>query len=95
MTMGAANLAFAAFSFSLARRPLRPRPLIVLLVAANATWAALCALAVVILAGRASAFGVAHLIAEGVFVGTLAALEWRHREHLARRHCTVPTRPTA
>jgi len=30
----------------------------------------------------ASAFGLAHLIGEGVFVGGLAALEWGHRERL-------------
>ena len=84
--MGAVNLGYAAFSGSLARRPHRPRALIVGLVAANATWAVLCGLAAVRLAETASAFGLAHLIGEGVFVGGLAALEWRERERL--RHAT-------
>ena len=80
--MGVANLGYGTFSFSLARRARRPRSLIVLLVMANATWAGLCALAAVLLAGTASAFGLAHLVGEGVFVGGLAALEWSQRERL-------------
>jgi hypothetical protein len=82
VAMGVANLAYGAFSFSLARRSRRPPPLIVLLVVANATWAALCGIAAVRLAGVASAFGLAHLIGEGLFVGGLAGLEWRRRERL-------------
>ena len=82
--MGAANVGYGAFSGSLARRDSRPPALIVLLVVANAAWAGLCALAAVGLATTASAFGLAHLVGEGVFVGTLAALEWRDRERLAR-----------
>jgi hypothetical protein len=84
--MGVANLGYGTFSFSLARRARRPRPLIVLLVVANATWAVLCGLAAVLLAGTASAFGLAHLIGEGLFVGGLAGLEWRRRERLLVAH---------
>ena len=83
VAMGVANLAYSAFSFSLARRARRPRSLIVVLVVANASWAALCGIAAVRLAGVASAFGLAHLIGEGLFVGGLAALEWRERTELA------------
>jgi hypothetical protein len=36
------------------------------------------------LAHSASVFGVAHLAGEGLFVGGLAALEWRERERLRR-----------
>jgi hypothetical protein len=80
--MGVANVAYGTFSGLLARRAHRPRSLIVLLVCANAAWAALCGVAAASLAGRASALGLAHLIAEGIFVGGLAALEWRQREQL-------------
>ena len=80
--IGVVNLCYGAFSFSLARRARRPRPLIVLLVVANATWAVLCVLAAVLLAGQASAFGMAQLVGEGLFVGGLAALEWSQRERL-------------
>jgi hypothetical protein len=41
-----------------------------------------CGLAAVGFAGTASAFGLAHLLGEGLFVGGLAALEWRERERL-------------
>lgn len=82
VAMGVVNLAYGAFSFSLARRARRPRSLIALLVVANATWAVLCGIAAVRLADVASAFGMVHLIGEGLFVGGLAALEWRHRAEL-------------
>ena len=81
--MGLANLAFGAFSGSLARRARRPPALIVVLVAANATWAALCATAALALSGSASGFGLAHLVGEGLFVGGLARLEWSARAQLA------------
>ena len=80
--MGIGNLAYAAFSFSLARRTVRPRALLVTLVAANATWALLCAFAALLVSDRASAFGMAHLVVESLFVGTLAGLEWRYRDLL-------------
>ncbi len=80
--MGLANLVYGTYSGTLARRAHRPRGLLVLLVLANATWAALCLLAAASFADRASAFGLAHLVGEGLFVGGLAALEWRERERL-------------
>ena len=80
--MGLANLAYGTYSGALARRVRRPRGLLVTLALANAAWAALCVLTAVRLADSASAFGVAHLAGEGLFVGGLAALEWRERERL-------------
>jgi hypothetical protein len=80
--IGVVNAAYGLYSFSLARRAHRPRALIALLVVANFTWAGCCALAAIRLAATASAFGLAHLIGEGVFVATLAALEWHRREQL-------------
>ena len=80
--MGVANVAYGTFSFSLARQGVRPRALVVLLVAANALWAVLCGLTAIVVASHASPFGVAHLLIEGSLVGGLAALEWRHRELL-------------
>ena len=82
--MGLANLAYGTYSGALARRARRPRGLLLLLVLANATWAGLCGAAAVGLADSASAFGLAHLSGEGLFVGGLAALEWRERERLVR-----------
>lgn len=80
--IGVANLAYGMYSGLLARQERRPYRLLVLLVVFNATWAALCGFAAVTFADTASVFGLAHFVGEGVFVGTLAALEWRERERL-------------
>jgi hypothetical protein len=77
IAMGVANLAYGGFSLSLARRSVRPRGLLLLLVAANVFWGLLCA--AVLVASRASTLGLAQLIIEGAYVGGLGILEWRHR----------------
>lgn len=82
LVMGAANLLYAAFSFSLAVRKVRPMPLIVALVVGNGVWAVGCFVAAGVFAGTASPLGLGTLIAEGLFVGGLAAAEWRFRERL-------------
>lgn len=82
--MGVVNVGYGAFSFSLARRARRPRSLIVLLVAANAAWAVVCGLVAMRIAGTASAFGLAHVVGEGLFVAGLAGLEWHQRKRLLR-----------
>ena len=79
---GAVNLLYASYSFSLARRARRPRSLINLLVFANLAWAVVCLWLVGIFAGSASWFGIGHLVAEAVFVGGLAGLQWRWRDQL-------------
>lgn len=84
VAMGVANLAYGSYSLSLARRAVRPPALIALLIAANGAWALLCFLAAARFAGVASPFGMAQLVGEGVFVGGLAALEWRARGRLVR-----------
>lgn len=83
---GWVNLAYAAFSLSLAARRERPLALIALLVLANALWALACARWAFAFSGAASGFGLAHLLGEASFVGTLAALEWRWRRALQGRH---------
>ncbi|BCS30907.1 hypothetical protein TBR22_A01080 [Luteitalea sp. TBR-22] len=80
----AANLLYASYSFSLARRAGRPMRLLVLLVCANAAWSVVCLALVVRYWHDASGLGVATLVGESLFVGGLAALEWRHRHTLAR-----------
>ena len=83
---GWVNLAYAAFSLSLAARRERPLALIALLALANALWALACARWALAFASSASGFGLAHLLGEAAFVGTLAALEWRWRRALRTRH---------
>lgn len=80
--MALANVAYGAYSWSLARRSHRPSHLITRLVIANATWAVICLLTALAVARSASWFGLAHLVGESLFVGTLAAIEWRCRGDL-------------
>lgn len=77
LALGAANLAYGTFSLSLARRTVRPRALLRLLVAANLAWAVFCVIASAILASQATAYGLALLLFEGAYVGGLGLLEWR------------------
>ena len=88
--IGAANLLYASYSFSLARRRTRPISLIKLLVYANAAWVLVCIGLAVSFWGRATVFGLAHLIGEALFVGGLAALEWTQRDRLATGFRAAP-----
>jgi hypothetical protein len=80
--VGVANLGYGLYSGWLFTRQPRPRAAIVALVMANASWALVCMLAAYLYASVATVLGVASLAGEGVFVGTLAVLEWRARERL-------------
>lgn len=80
--MGVANLSYGLYSGWLFARPHRPRSAIVALVLANTTWSLACLLGAYHFAPTASAFGMLHLVGEGLIVGTLALLEWRARESL-------------
>lgn len=83
-TIALANIGYGLYSLSLVLRSRRSRSAILALVVANGTWAVLCAAGVIVLAitEQASVFGIAHVVAEGVFVGGLAVAEWRSRERL-------------
>ena len=74
---GAANVLYAAYSFSLAVRAGRPAWRVRALVAANLAWAPVCLGLAVAWWGEATAFGRLHLVGEAAFVGGLAVLEWR------------------
>lgn len=80
--IGAVNLLYACYSFSLAIRARRPLFLIKLLAVANASWALMCIAIFAKFAGSLSLWGGGHLLGEALFVGGLAALEWRWRKQL-------------
>ena len=79
---GAANLVYAGYSFSLARRSVRPVSLLTLLAVANMAWAVPCVVWAVTYGDTATPFGIGHLLAEALFVGGLGAVEWTQRENL-------------
>nr|WP_315493951.1 hypothetical protein [uncultured Rhodoferax sp.] len=77
--IGAANVLYASYSFSLAIRRTHTPLLLNALIVANSVWALLCVGLAVRWAGTATLFGMAHLLAEALFVGRLASLEWKWR----------------
>lgn len=80
--IGVANMLYASYSFSLAiRRTRTPRALNALIVA-NGVWALVCVGIAVCWADTATLFGMAHLLVEALFVGSLASLEWKWRGQL-------------
>ena len=81
--MGAVNLAYASFSFSLAVRAKRPIGLIRLLALANMAWALFfCWPVAFAYRDTASIWALVHLVGEGIYVGCLGYLEWRWRTFL-------------
>lgn len=81
--LGTANLAYGTFSLSLARRTVRPRTLLKILIGANLAWALFCVIASAIFASQASVYGLATLLFEGAYVGGLGLVEWRWLDDLA------------
>lgn len=82
LAMAMANVAYGMFSAWLFARPLRPATAILALVLANGAWGLACLLSAYHFAPTASILGMAHLVGEGLIVGTLAVLEWRTRNML-------------
>ncbi len=76
------HLAYGSNSFSLAVRKNRPMPSIKLLVFANTAWAVICLIFARFLIGNGSSFAITHFALDGLYVGTLALLEWKVRQSL-------------
>ena len=75
--IGLVNLAYGAFSYSLARQPSPARGRVRALVVANLVWVGVCVLTALFFAGPGSWPGASYMLAEGVFVGVLATVEAR------------------
>lgn len=80
--IGAVNIAYACYSFSLAIRPRRRELLIELLALGNGLWALACLGIIATFAQTLTLPGIFHLLGEAVFVGGLGMLEWKWRKHL-------------
>jgi hypothetical protein len=81
VTTALVNLAYGAFSYSLARQSEAPRRSVRALVVANFAWTGICVGLAAVLAGPGSWLGAGYLLAEALFVGTLAAVEARTSRH--------------
>jgi hypothetical protein len=84
-TIASANVCYGAFSLALAMAGKRPIGLVSTLAIANAIWGVVCIITGVSMIGRASVFGLAHILSECVVVFWLAQMEWRHRALIAQR----------
>ncbi|MEM1117986.1 MAG: hypothetical protein AAF845_11610 [Bacteroidota bacterium] len=80
---GVVNLLYGSFSFSLARREVRPLRLVRRLAALNMAWGAFCAVLAVALLGTVTLYGTIHFLLGAVYVGGLGVLEWRNQTDLA------------
>jgi hypothetical protein len=77
-----ANLVYGSFSLWIQLRQTRTITHIVLLASANIAWLGVCVLLVLMHHATITAFGVIHLLGEGVYVAGLGMLEWRRRRSL-------------
>ncbi|MDG9923006.1 MULTISPECIES: hypothetical protein [unclassified Pseudomonas] len=77
--IGTVNLLYAGYAGSLAIRRERPRALLYVLIIGNSLWMGVCLALALRFANQAAPLALAHLIGEALFVGALAACEWRWR----------------
>ena len=82
LLIGVCNLLYGMYSLSLATYLSRSKGRILFLIVANMIWAVLCFIWVINYWSTASFFGLAHIAAEGIFVGGLAYVEWQWRTKL-------------
>jgi hypothetical protein len=76
--IGIANLAYGCGSFTLFLLTRDGHvPYLRVLGAANMLWTVSCVALAVVWRAEATAFGLVHLLGEGLAVGVLGALEWR------------------
>ena len=86
LVMGAINLLYACYSFSLAINSKRSGFFIKMLIVANAIWAFVCLGLVAQFSGSMTLPGYIHLVGEAVFVGGLAFTEWNWRDQLVTQN---------
>jgi hypothetical protein len=82
---GIVNILYGCYSTPLAFRQQRPMAMIRFLVFANVSWTLVCFVLSGLHWSHAGILGLVHLIGEGIFVGTLAAQEWKWKEALLER----------
>lgn len=80
--IGAVNLLYACYSFSLAASAKRSLFFINMLIMANGTWALVCLGIVAQFSGNMTLLGYIHIGGEAIFVGGLAIAEWKWRHQL-------------
>lgn len=74
---GIINLVYCSYSLSLARRTVNSKRSIYILAVANAAYALFGICLLLYFFRAASVYGIVYLVAEVLFIGSLALLEWR------------------
>lgn len=74
-----ANLLYSIPGFAIGLSRPRPAWLLQLLIAANLAWFGVCVVLATVVWSSATMFGLAHLLAEGLYVAALALFERKHR----------------
>lgn len=77
VAMALVNLAYGAFSYSLARQEEAPRRRVRALVVGNFAWTGVCVGLAAYFAGPGSYLGAGYALAEALVVGALAVVEVR------------------
>ena len=83
--MGSMNLLYGTSATALAMRSTRPIALLRLLAVANMGWAIACVGGVTWHWESVTAFGLLHLLGEGVYVAALGLAEWHWQRALQTR----------
>jgi hypothetical protein len=76
-TQGFINLLYCSYSLSLARLRVNSKRSVYILALANAAYALFATGVLMYFFRTASVYGIIYLIAEVIFIGLLAVLEWR------------------
>lgn len=77
VAQGVTNFIYCSYSLSLARHTVNSKRSVSILAVANASYALLALCLLVYFFQTASIYGILYLLAEVLFIGLLAVLEWR------------------
>lgn len=81
--IGCVNLLYACYSFLLANYKNRSILLINMLVVANSMWGLICLIMLWMFWQEITIFAIIHILGEGIFVSSLARLEYLWRQQLS------------
>ena len=87
--IGVTNIIYGCFSFTLAKTPERSVAAIAILSVANMLWLMVCIGMVGLYFDAITAFGMLHILGEGLYVFTLGLMEFRNRNLLANPECKI------
>jgi hypothetical protein len=82
--VGVVNVVYSVLGLGLAVAKRRPLACVIALAGANYFWGGACVIIALSFAREARPLGLVHILFEGLYVATLATIEWRNRHALVR-----------